>query len=155
MNVFDDALSHDREPSPDPFALSGYASVAEHQPARMLGGSVYEVPPGKTMFPYHYEWGDEEWMLVVSGEPTLRTPAGRERLRPGDLRVFPAGPDGAHQCVNETAEPFRVLMISTLNQPRVIHYLDSDKIGVRTPGRAFSANFPRDAGVGYWDGEAS
>lgn len=153
MNLFDDPLPDDKDDYPGDFACSGYVSIARELGAEKLGGSVYEIPPHATLVPYHYEWGDEEWLLVLAGHPTLRTPDGRVTLRPGDLRVFLAGPDGAHQCINETDAPCRLLMVSTLNQPRVIHYVDSDKIGVRTPGRRYSANFHVETGVDYWDRE--
>src|SRR5262249_22098749 len=60
----------------------------------LLGGSLYELPPGEKTWPYHYEQGCEEWLLVVSGHPTLRSPSGEQQLEPGDLAVFPEGPEG-------------------------------------------------------------
>jgi quercetin dioxygenase-like cupin family protein len=65
--------------------------------ATMLGATVYELPPGQKSFPYHYEYGTEEWLLVVAGRPTLRTPEGEQELEAGDVVCFPEGPDGAHQ----------------------------------------------------------
>src|SRR4029450_10630076 len=59
-----------------------------------LGGSVYELPPGEKPWPYHYELGCDEWLLVVSGQPTVRTPDGESRLAPGGGGVFPGGPGG-------------------------------------------------------------
>jgi uncharacterized cupin superfamily protein len=56
---------------------------------KLLGGaeesgiSVYELPPGQAVCPYHYECGEEEWLLVLEGRPTLRHPGGSERLEPG------------------------------------------------------------------------
>ena len=44
--------------------------------ATRTGTSVYELPPGQAICPYHYEYGEEEWLLVLVGRPTLRTPAG-------------------------------------------------------------------------------
>src|SRR5690242_13672585 len=60
------------------------------------GLSVYELPPGQAIGPYHYEDPDEEWLLVVSGNPTLRHPDGEEQLEPWDIVFFPSGPAGAH-----------------------------------------------------------
>ena len=71
--------------------------------ATMLGATVYELPPGQKSFPYHYEYGTEEWLLVVGGRPTLRTPEGEQELEAGDVVCFPEGPDGAHQVRNGTA----------------------------------------------------
>ena len=41
-----------------------------------LGASVYELEPGTKTWPYHYELGNEELLVVVSGHPTPRSPDG-------------------------------------------------------------------------------
>ena len=118
----------------------------------LMGGTVYELPPGERTPPYHYHHGIEEWLLVVSGSPTLRTPEGERELREGDVVVFRAGPDGAHQV----AGPGRVLIVSNLVWPSVSVYPDSDKVGPRPSpdqGDPDRLNFPRGAAVDYWEGE--
>ena len=45
--------------------------------AERLGLSVYEIPAGQSLCPYHYEYGEEEWLLVLEGEATVRHPAAR------------------------------------------------------------------------------
>jgi uncharacterized cupin superfamily protein len=67
-----------------------------------LGASLYELPPGESTFPYHYELGNDELLVVVSGRPTLRSPDGDRELEPGDCVLFPSGPEGAHQLSNRT-----------------------------------------------------
>jgi hypothetical protein len=32
--------------------------------------------PLLSICPYHFEWTDEEWLIAISGRPTLRTPSG-------------------------------------------------------------------------------
>src|SRR6187402_1858957 len=76
--------------------------------ASTTGVSVYELAPGQAVCPYHYEYGEEEWLLVLSGRPTLRTPEGERELAPFDAAFFPIGPDGAHQIRNDTAETVRI-----------------------------------------------
>jgi uncharacterized cupin superfamily protein len=128
------------------------AWVGDHLGSERIGGSLYELPPGQTTFPYHFHYGNEEWMVVVTGEPTLRSPDGEQRLRPGDVVCFPRGPEGAHQIRNDGDEPTRVLLLSTLRSPDVVRYPDSDKIRAST-GTEDSANFVRSAAVDYWEGE--
>jgi len=119
--------------------------------AEHLGGTLFEVPPGEKATPYHWEAAQEEWLVVLSGTPTVRTPEGEEELAPGDLVVFPAGPDGAHQVRNASGAPCRFLMFSNRAPINAIHYPDSAKTAVRTPwGRS---NFPDAAATGYWEGE--
>ena len=118
----------------------------------LLGASMYELEPGQRTFPYHYEYGNEEWLLCVSGRPTLRTPEGERELREGDLVRFPEGPAGAHQVANRTDERVRVLIASTLVTPDMAVYPDSDKIGAWSGGEE-SGLFPRSAAVDYFEGE--
>jgi uncharacterized cupin superfamily protein len=73
--------------------------------ARATGTSLYEIPPGTALCPYHYEVAEEEWLLVLDGRPTLRTPDTTERLEPMDIAFFARGPAGAHQVVNESDQP--------------------------------------------------
>ena len=60
--------------------------------AKTTGVSSYELPPGQALCPYHYEWGEEEWLLVIEGRPTLRDPDGEHELQPMDLVFFRSGP---------------------------------------------------------------
>lgn len=125
---------------------------------RSLGGedsgtSLYELPPGEAICPYHYEVGEEEWLLVLSGHPTLRHPEGSERLDPWDVVRFPKGPAGAHGIRNETEEPARVLMFSTVLTPTATVYPDSDKLAVWTGDEETDLIVRRDSAVDYFDGE--
>jgi uncharacterized cupin superfamily protein len=69
------------------------------------GMSVYELPPGKAIGPYHYEGPEEDWLLVVDGRPTLRHTGGDDELEPWDVVFFPPGRDGAHMVRNDTDSP--------------------------------------------------
>jgi uncharacterized cupin superfamily protein len=121
--------------------------------ASTLGASVYEVPPGQSICPYHYEYAEEEWLLVLAGTPSLRHPDGVEPLAPWDIVCFPTGPDGAHKLTNETDHMVRVLMFSDVASTAVSVYPDSDKIGVFTGDRAVNLLVRRSSGVDYYDGE--
>jgi uncharacterized cupin superfamily protein len=125
------------------------ARIGPSLEAEMLGATVYELDPGESICPYHYEGGNEEWLLVLAGHPVLRHPGGEETLEPGDLVCFPDGPEGAHKLTGAGAQTARVIMLSTLNEPTTSVYPDSGKIGVWPPGKLFRES---DA-VDYWDGE--
>ena len=122
--------------------------------ASMLGASVYELPPGQAICPYHYEYGEEEWLLVLSGRPALRTPEGTRQLEPWDVAFFPTGPDGAHALRNKTGDTVRVLMFSNVVHPGATVYPDSDKVGIWTGNKADDLLVRRGSGVDYYDGEA-
>ena len=96
------------------------------------GLSVYELPPGQAVGPYHYEDPEEEWLLVVSGTPTLRHPGGEDELEPWDLVFFPSGPAGAHHVRNNGESPARVAMFSSITAVGAVVYPDSDMIQLFT-----------------------
>jgi uncharacterized cupin superfamily protein len=123
--------------------------------ASMLGATVYELPPGQSVCPYHYEYGNEEWALILQGRPTLRHPSGEEAVAPMDVICFPNGPEGAHKFTNETDETVRVMLLSTRNDPAIAVYPDSDKIGAWA-GPGFEQDHVlvrRESHVEYYDRE--
>ena len=156
LNVFGVAVEG------DPDAPDGYGRrMAELGPllgAERLGASVYELDPGDSVSPYHYENTEEEWLLVLTGTPTLRDPDGEHELAPGDLVCFGTGPDSAHKVTNRSDAAVRIVMLSTVPETRIVDsgdpisitvYPDSDKVSVWPPGKRFRMT----DGVGYWDGE--
>lgn len=119
---------------------------------RNLGASLYEVGPGQRTFPYHYELGNDELLVVIAGSPTLRDPAGERQLAAGDCILFPSGPEGAHEIINRTDGPVRVLIVSSFSMPRSAVQVDSDKVMIRwSPEPGDSLWFRRDDAVDYWD----
>ena len=135
MNLFEDAP----------------ARFGEHLGATLWGGTLYELGPGERMCPYHWHFAEEEWLIVVTGSPTLRTPEGERVLRRWDVAVFRRGPDGAHEVLNDTGEPARLVMLSTASDPEVCVYPDTGEVGV-------VAGWSRSDGPQVkhlWPGEAS
>jgi uncharacterized cupin superfamily protein len=110
---------------------SGGGAVSKRLPREPehpgLGLTVYELDPGDfVVYHFHHAW--EEVLVVLRGRPTLRTPAGERALEEGQAVHFPLGPDGAHGVKNETDEPVRILMASTLSSPEVCEYPDLHQI---------------------------
>jgi uncharacterized cupin superfamily protein len=110
----------------------GSARVGSQLGAARTGLSVYELPPGQAIGPYHYEDPEEEWLLVVSGTPTLRHPGGEDQLEPWDVVFFPSGPAGAHHVRNDSESPARVAMFSSITAVGAVVYPDSDMIQLFT-----------------------
>ena len=142
------------EPEGDESDPPGYrarsARVGPMIGAKALGATVYDLDPGESVCPYHYEHGNEEWLIVLTGKPTLRDDENEEyELKEWDTVVFPEGPEGAHKVTNRTDEPVRIAIVSTKNDPAIAIYPDSDKIALWPPGKIFRLG---DA-VDYWDGE--
>lgn len=141
MNIFDAGQIDGRL---DLGALAGSDRLAAY---------LYEIAPGEASCPYHYEYV-EEWMLVVSGEASVRTPEGERAVRAGELVRFAAGPDGAHRIANHGELPLRMLLFSQAGAPAVSVYPDSNKIGV-WPGDEDQNGlfFVRDTAVTWAHGE--
>ena len=121
--------------------------------AKLTGLGIYEVDPGQSTWPYHFELAEEEWLIVVSGQLTLRTPEGERVLRSGDVACFPAGPSGAHAVRNDGSEPARFAMPSSVARyADAAVYPDSGKFKLSGPGFHHRGRFGDE--VPYWEGEA-
>jgi uncharacterized cupin superfamily protein len=152
VSISEPTFTYD-DTDPDGFRAGLYRCGPELG-ARESGTSVYELPPGQAVCPYHYEYGEEEWVLVLAGHPSLRTPGGTEQLEPLDLVFFPKGPEGAHQIRNDTDETARLLMWSTIVFPTATAYPDSDKVGLWTGDKSEDLVVERRHKVDYFHGEA-
>jgi len=151
VNVYEVPVQADPEDPPGYRARA--ARLRETVGGEQLGASVYELDPGESICPYHYECVEEEWLLVLSGAPTLRDHEGEHELAEGDVVAFLPGPEGGHKVTNRSGSVARVLMLSTI--PRdglsVCIYPDSEKVGVWPwPGRRLRITESLD----YYDGEA-
>ena len=136
----------------DGWRASG-TGVGERIGGELLGATMSEVEPGSKLWPYHTHYLNEEWVIVLRGEPTLRTPEGEQVLNEGDVVCFPRGSDGAHQIINRTTSPIRVLMISSMIPGEIIAYLDTGKFlakGVKDEDIMFAKP---DSPADYWEGE--
>ena len=76
---------------------------------------MYEVPPGKRAWPYHYHLANEEAVYV---------------LEAGDRVALKKGEAGAHGVINTSEVPLRYLYFPTMAEPDVLVYPDSRKIGI-------------------------
>ena len=112
---------------------------------------IYDLAPGASSSPYHYEY-DEEWLLVVDGTVVLRAPDGEHTLERGEIVRFPPGPAGAHKVMNRSDAPARTLLFSHARGLAVSVYPDSDTIGVWAGGEN-DLVFERGSAVPWAHGE--
>jgi uncharacterized cupin superfamily protein len=124
--VSDDNVWTDEWESDDDW--SGGGAEAKRLPrGEQIGATVYQLEPGDFVV-YHFHHASEELLIVLRGRPTLRTPDGTRQLDEGAVVHFPVGPDGAHGVTNETDEPARYVMVSSLRSPEVAEYPDLKQI---------------------------
>jgi uncharacterized cupin superfamily protein len=135
-------------------AFDGRVDLGALGGSERLAAYLYEMEPGNAMCPYHYEYV-EEWMLVITGEASVRTPEGERTVGAGELVRFPAGATGAHKVANRGEVTCRVMLFSERRAPAVSVYPDSNKLGVWPAGddTANDLLFVRDTAVPWSHGE--
>jgi uncharacterized cupin superfamily protein len=147
FNVLTGDLDHHSERPA--YRWRGARRVGERLGAEQIGASVFELGDGELTFPYHFHHGVEEWLYVVAGSPTVRTPGGERVYAAGDLVCFPSGPEGAHTVRG----PGRVMIVAANASPSISVYPESDKLGTRPDDAHDRLMFRRADAVDYWEGE--
>jgi len=114
--------------------------------------NVYEIPPLKSAYPYHYHLKNEETFYIISGEGILKTPEGEKLVKAGDLLFFPPNNDGAHKLTNKSkTENLVYIDFDVINKVDVTVYPDSSKIVVW--GEGTNKIFKLEDSTAYYDGE--
>ena len=114
--------------------------------------SVYEIPPHKSAYPYHFHHNNEETFYILSGEGVLRTPDGERKVSAGEFLFFPTGPAGAHKLTNSSVtENLVYIDFDVVYDVDITIYPDSEKIGVW--GMGINQLYPQAEAVDYYDGE--
>src|SRR6187397_2460890 len=114
FNLYNDELDNSNEREGWTFRA---AKVGEHIGGELIGAGLYEAEPGNKVWPYHTHHANEEWLLVVRGQPTLRTPEGERQLDQGDVVCFP-GARREHIRSGTEATPRFVCSCSRHSSPR-------------------------------------
>ena len=113
---------------------------------------VYELPPGKSAYPYHYHLKNEETFFILRGEGLLRTSEGVRTVKAGDLLFFPAGETGAHKLTNTSDTEMLVYIdFDIVHDLDVAVYPDSGKLGIW--GKDTNRIYRLDDDVDYYEGE--
>jgi uncharacterized cupin superfamily protein len=117
---------------------------------RKIGIGYEELLPGKQSVPFHYHMLEEEHIIALEGEATLRLGEERYTIKAGDYVGFPAGERVGHCIINESDAPFRFIIIGDRQPNEVCIYPDSKKVMVR----AYDSVILRyTENLDYYDGE--
>ena len=93
--------------------------------------SIYEIPPGKSNYQYHYHERNYELFYILSGNGLLKTPDGDKRIKAGDIIFCPPSKNAAHKISNPSVtETLKYLDFDVLYFPEIMHYPDTQKIGI-------------------------
>ena len=129
-----------------------YKRVLRKKGAGDCAVSQYEIPPGKSAYPYHYHLANEESFYILSGRGVITTPEGKRDVSAGDFLFFPADESGAHKLTNTSKDEKLVYLdFDVTSKLDVCIYPDSDKIGVW--GKDVDKVFRSDHEVEYYEGE--
>jgi len=123
--------------------------LANQANSKHLQFDIRSLDSGKFSFPYHAHRASEELFYIISGEATLRTPEGFQKVVTGDIIFFEEGPTSAHQLYNHTDSPCIYLDIRSSFGIDVAEYPDSGKIFVSPFREIFEISSKTD----YYKGE--
>ena len=108
---------------------------------------MWELPPGSRGVDYHFHHGTEEFLIVLRGTATLRTPEGERELPEGSVAHFSPGPGGAHTVMNQSDAPMRYVMLAVHTSPDIVEYPDAGEFAAFAKsssqrGEPFSVRLP-------------
>jgi Uncharacterized conserved protein, contains double-stranded beta-helix domain len=136
----------------EPYEYNKY-EVTKHSKESQCYVAIFEIPPQKANYPYHYHSKNEEVFYIISGNGVLETPDGNKTISAGDIIVCPPCENGAHRIINTSeTEKLVYLDCDTVNSPEVVFYPNSDKVGVIVQGES-STFYKANTKVDYYEGE--
>ncbi|MBI1859555.1 MAG: cupin domain-containing protein [Deltaproteobacteria bacterium] len=84
---------------------------------KRMGVALDVLPPGRRSSWPHAHSHQEEFVYVVSGEPTAWVNGRTYALKPGDGVAFPPGTGIAHTMINDTDQEVRLLVVGEQSNP--------------------------------------
>ena len=140
--VNEQSLPVHHEKEQEPYEYKKW-EAAPHRKQDQCYVALYEIPPQKKNYPYHFHMAVTEVFYILEGEGVLETPQGERPLRKGDIVICPPGEKSAHRMKNTSlTQPLRYLDVDTTAPTDVIHYPHTGKTGVIVSG--VSTNFFED-----------
>jgi len=126
--------------------------IVSREQAKQCAVSLYELPPGKCAYPYHFHTKNEEVFYIISGQGMIRTPDGEKAVSAGDFLFFPADEKGAHKLTNTSPDSNLVYIdFDSSNDIDITFYPDSGKIGVW--GMNIDKVYKAKDHIDYYEGE--
>ena len=91
-------------PSPFDQDVAGrwYRRLAPATGLTDFAASHVTLKPGAWSSQRHWHDGEDEFLVMLSGEAVLVEDEGRTILRPGDIAAWPKGTGNGHHLINET-----------------------------------------------------
>jgi uncharacterized cupin superfamily protein len=100
-----------------------------------FGVNLTHLAPQAVSSLRHSHSRQDEFVYILSGQPTLRTDAGDTLLAPGMCAGFPAGSGNGHQLINLTDEPVVFLEVGDRTPDDAVSYSEDDLLASFREGR--------------------
>jgi uncharacterized cupin superfamily protein len=91
---------------------------------RIMGVNIVTLAPGERSAQRHWHSGSDEFVMVLEGTATVIEDDAETEIGPGDLALWPAGSEIAHQVVNRSKAPLRYLCAGTNPEAETVRYPD-------------------------------
>ena len=112
-------------PYAEPMAKRHYRRLAPAAGLEDFGVSHVTLEPGGISSQRHWHEGEDEFLVMLSGDAVLIEDEGETPLRPGDCAAWPKGVANGHHLVNRTDAPCTFVVVG---KPAAsdCHYPDID-----------------------------
>lgn len=112
-------------PFDEPAAGRVIRDVAKAGGATDWNANHVVLPPGGWSSQRHWHAGEDEIVVILTGEATLVDDDGRHPMRAGDIAVFPKGDGNGHHLINESDADCAILALG-VPEASLVTYPDID-----------------------------
>jgi len=99
------------EPFDQPVAGRWYRRLAPATGITSFGASLVRLDPGAWSSQRHWHEGEDEILVMLTGEAVLIEDEGRTTLRAGDVAAWAKGVANGHHLVNESDAPCQFFVV--------------------------------------------
>ncbi len=135
---------------PEPFddlpSRKSWLELGKAASLTQFGVNLMTIEPGGISSQRHWHEGEDEFLLMMSGELVLVEEDGETTMRTGDMAGFKAGVANGHHMVNRSGEEAKFLVVGTSATTDICHYPDID---LRFESNETGERFVTKAGIPY------
>lgn len=91
-----------------------------------MGASHVVLKPGAWSSQRHWHDGEDELLIMLTGEAILVEDGGEVVVRPGDVLAWPAGVQNGHHLINRTDQDCSFVCVGTGDRSKGGGYSDID-----------------------------
>lgn len=96
-----------------------------------FGANATRLRPGAASAQRHWHACEDEFIVILEGEATLKTDEGETVMKAGMMAGFPAGDQNGHQLINTGKSDLYYIEIGYRSPVDRVEYPDADMLFVR------------------------